>query len=331
MTAPRSCLATSLFAAVFAGSFVAEAGARIEAPHGPVVITVEQCEQPLEAEVRRIVGVELRATVIEASGAGDDVTLVIATCRGMDVDLALVDGATAKQLQRTVALSEAAPTARARLVALAVAELVVAGRQEIEVPSASKAAVSSSTAPPPAAVPSHRTSAAPIAAMVDAMGVVRAIPGSGVWLLGAGARGLLAIAHPLYLALELDGEWGSTSRTPGQVAGRMLGGAVAAGWGMERRWAFLMPWLGVRGGVASLKGEPSPGSSISSGTQSGAFLGPEVGLAASLWPRAPVHVTVALSAGALLLGVRGKVVQDRDVSLQGAWIALAVGAGLSKP
>jgi hypothetical protein len=326
-------LAAGLAVAGLAISAIGGRDALAEAVRGPVVVELEHCEQALEAEVRRIVGVELRATVIEAAGAGNDVTLVIATCLGSEVGLELVEGVTGKRLGRTVALSEAAPAARARLLALAVAELVVAGRQETDdIPRTSKQGPSpSAPTPPPVADIPEPTKTGSVRAMADAIGVVRTFPQSGVWLLGGGLRGLVAISRPLYLALEVTGEWGATSRAPGQVAGRTVGGALAAGWGMERRWAFLMPWVGARVGVASLKGEPSPGSSISSATQSGAFLGPEVGLAASLWPRAPVHATVALSAGALLLGVRGKVVQDRDVSLQGPWVALTVGAGLSKP
>ncbi len=39
----------------------------------------------------------------------------------------------------------------------------------------------------------------------------------------------------------------------------------------------------------------------------------ELGLAASLFPHAVMHVTMALSAGSPLRGVQGKVSGDRDV------------------
>ena len=333
MTASRWSLAARLAVAGLALSAAAGSAALAEGTRGPVVVELEHCEEPLEVEVRRIVGVELRATVIDAVGAGNDVTLVMATCRGSAADLALVDGATGKRLERTVALSAAAPAARARLLALAVAELVVAGRQEIEdAPRASKQDIAPAAPPArPAVEVSEPAKPAPTRAVADLIGVVRAFPQSDLWLLGGGLRGVVAISRPLYLAVEVTGEWGSTSRATGQVAGRAIGGALLAGWGIERRWAFIMPWVGAHSGLASLTGEPSAGSAISGGTESGALLGPEIGLAASLWPRAPVHATVALSAGVLLLGVRGKVVQDRDVSLLGPWVALAIGVGLSKP
>jgi hypothetical protein len=54
-------------------------------------------------------------------------------------------------------------------------------------------------------------------------------------------------------------------------------------------------------------------------------------MAASLFPRAAVHVTLALSAGALLRGVQGKVADDRDVDVRGLWAGLMVGVGLTKP
>lgn len=107
---------------------------------------------------------------------------------------------------------------------------------------------------------------------------------------------------------------------------------MGLGLGVRRRWAFVMPWVGAHAGVARLTGEPSPGSTTTAGeTQSGPWLGPEMGVAATLFPQAVVHVTVALSAGALLLGLRGIVAKDKDVSILGPWAALVVGIGLAQP
>jgi hypothetical protein len=319
----------------FALSATGKRSALAEAARPPAVVELVACEQPLEADVRRIVGVELRATVVDAVGAGDAVTRVVATCRGLVVDLVLTDAATAKRLERTVALSEVAPTARARLLALAVAELVVASRQEIP----SDAAPTATTLPPRQPLPSRpRADDREVEmrpetfAMADAIGVARAFPGSGLWLLGAGARGCFTLSRPLRLSLEVTAEWGKPSRTTGQVAAFAIGGAVGLGWGIERKHAFLMPWLGARGGGARLTGEPNPDATHTVGeTQTGPWLGPEIGFAATLFPRAPVHAMMALSAGVVLVGVRGEVSGDRGVNFYGPWAALVVGVGLAKP
>ena len=129
----------------------------------------------------------------------------------------------------------------------------------------------------------------------------------------------------------MSAEWGKASRTAGQVAARAIGGAVGWGLGFEGERLFVMPWVGARAGVASLTGEPGPGSEASGRTLSGPWLGPEVGVAATLFPHALVHATVALSAGVMPLGVRGKVAGDSNVNLLGPWAALAVDLGLTKP
>lgn len=151
MTTLRLWSAASLAVAGFAVATALELSALADARHPPVVVELRQCEQPLEAEVRRIVGVELRAAVIDAADARDAVTRVVATCRGSAVDLSLDDASTAKRLERTVALAEAAPTARPRLVALAVAELVAASWQEIQRGSESTGKAVPPGEPPPKA------------------------------------------------------------------------------------------------------------------------------------------------------------------------------------
>ena len=332
MTAWRS--AASLAAVGFMVSATTGPSAQADARHPPVVVELEQCDEPLAAEVRRIVEVELRTAVAHATDAREAMTRVVATCRESEVDLSLADAATAKRLERTVALAAAAPTARARLIALAVAELVVASGQEIENRPEAKEQVLPPPPPPPqpATRGAEGARVAPVSAMAEAIGVARAFPVSGLWLLGAGARGFLTLSRPFTLLLEATAEWGKASRATGQVAARAMGGALGLGWGVERRWAFLMPWAGARAGVADLRGEPSPDSPTTSGeTQSGPWLGPEIGVSATLFPHAAVHVTAALSAGAMLLGVRGEVAGDSNVNVVGPWAALVVGVGLTEP
>jgi hypothetical protein len=327
----RAWSAASLALVGFTVSPAGTRHARADAIHPPVVVEIEKCEDTLAAEVRRIVGVELRTAVVDPADAHGAVTRVVATCRGSEVDLLLADAVTARRLERGVALAESAPAARSRLVALAVAELVVTSWQEIE-----KSPAPTKHQPPPAPTPlpaRTRPTAriGQISSAAEAIGTVRSFPGSDLWLLGAGARGFLTLVRPFRLTLELTAEWGKASRRTGQVAVRAIGGALGLGWGIEGRWAFVMPWTGARAGVARLTGEPGPGLDTSGGTQSGSWLGPELGVAATLFPHAAVHASVALSAGVMLLGVRGEVAGDSNVNLAGPWVALTIGGGLAKP
>jgi hypothetical protein len=239
--------------------------------------------------------------------------------------------AAAHRLRRTLALSEAAPSSRARLVALAVAELVVASWQGA--PAASKPEEPNVAAPQPApAQPSEPVSTPEVLAMVEALGVLRVFPDSGLWLGGAGARGVLSLWRPLTLVVDLSAEWGRASRSTGQVAARNLGGGLGLVWAVQRKHLFVLPWLGARAGVARLAGEPSSSSTITSGeTQTGPWLTPEVGISLTLFPHAPVHATLALSGGVMLLGVRGEVTGDRDVSILGPWAGVILGVGFTKP
>jgi len=169
----------------------------------------------------------------------------------------------------------------------------------------------------------------PASAMVEMIGVVRTFPGSGLWLLGAGGRGFVTLSRPFTLTIEATAEWGRMSRSTGQVAARAMGGALGLGWGLQRKWAFVMPWVGARAGVARLTGEPSSEARTTLGeTQSGPWLGPELGALVALFPHAAVHAVVALSGGVALLGVRGEVTGDRNVNVWGPWIALVAGVGL---
>src|SRR5204863_3029658 len=72
-----------------------------------------------------------RAALVEAS-PDEATTQVTATCSGEAAHLRVLDPTTGKSVERSVALSQAAPTARARLLALAIAELVAASWSELE-------------------------------------------------------------------------------------------------------------------------------------------------------------------------------------------------------
>jgi hypothetical protein len=116
-------------------------------PH--VVLNLNGCDPALANEVRRIASVELRAVVVEPTEAEGAVTHAVVACRGGEAELQVSDAATSKQLQRIVSLSDATSPARARLLALAIAELVAASWEELESNPQPKVAA---VPPPPASM-----------------------------------------------------------------------------------------------------------------------------------------------------------------------------------
>lgn len=130
----------------------------------PIVLQLSPCLAAVvdESELRRLLAIELGATLRSAPGQASSVQLLLDCSDGNPqlADLSLEDAATGSASLRTVDLSTQAPPVRARLLALALAELVQTHSPEREPESP---AVASPARRPSAASP-HRSSQAPTAA-----------------------------------------------------------------------------------------------------------------------------------------------------------------------
>jgi hypothetical protein len=275
-----------------------------------VSIRVVGCEQPLAREVQRIASVELRATLTDEA-PDPAVTQVIATCLGADATLSVRDPTTGKSLERTVSLGEAVPSSRARLLALAVAELVAASWSELETNPHPAAPAATALAPYPAreAARSAVAGRALEAAAVFDLHVL----GGGDLLFGGGARLAVWMAPRIFLRVDGLADYGVLDRPTGTVAVIMPSGSAAVGL-VRQRDAFLRPALsgGLRAGYVWMNGT-SAAATVAGSHQQGVWLGPELMLQVSAWAASRVHPVLALSAGAHLVGVRGTVGGGRDV------------------
>lgn len=290
------------------------AGPGPERPH--VSIDMVGCEAGLAGEAQRIAAIELRATLVDAAPDAT-MTQVTATCRTTVAELQVVDPTTGKSLARTVALTDAPPNGRARLLALAVAELVAASWSELQ------------SNPQPRALPA--TPLAPVGAREAARAVVadRSLElaaafdvhllASGDFLFGGGARAAVWISPLVFVRFDALADYAELGRSAGSVAVIMPSVSVALGgalWiGTALRPALS---LGLRGGYVRMNGL-ADGRTATASHQEGAWLGPEVVLQVSAWPRARVHPILGVAAGAHLLGVRGTVENGRDVEAVGFW------------
>jgi hypothetical protein len=289
-----------------------------------VSIAVVDCDDALAREAQRIAAIELRAALVDAA-PDDATTQVTATCRDQSANLRVVDPTTGKSVERSVALSQAPSTARARLLALAIAELVAASWAELENNPEPRA---------PAAAP-----LAPAAARAAARGVIAPMPielavvadahflASRDLIPGGGARTKMWISPTFFLRFDALVHYAELSREAGTIALTMpsMSGALGASFGA----ASLQPSvsLGARAGYAWMSGVPGSGATTGY-REHGAWVGPELAVELSAWPRARVHPMLSLSVGAHVLGVRGTVSGGRDVMATSLWSALSLGAAV---
>lgn len=306
----------------------AEGAGDMEPPS--VAIDVVGCDQPLAREVRRIAAVELRARLMEPTAGdstGGPITRVTATCGRGDARLEVSDPTTGKSLQRTVALTETAPNDRARLLALAVAELVAASWSELE------------TNPRPKAPPATTLAAYPDRAAARAAVAGRAVEAAAVFdthvlasgdaLFGGGARLEVWLTPRLFLRTDALADYGVLDRDAGTVTVIMPSASVAVGFS-QRRDTWLRPAAsaGFRAGYVWMRGTAS-GSTATGMSEEGAWLGPELMLQVGGWAYARVHPVLALSAGVHLMGVRGTVGGGGgDIDAAGWWAAASAGVVL---
>jgi hypothetical protein len=285
-----------------------------------VSINIAGCDAALAREAQRIAAIELRATLVDPAPDGS-VTEVKATCRGALAVLEVIDPTTGKSLGRTVALAEAAPNGRGRLLALAVAELVVASWSELQSNPEPRAPPATPLAPPAAREAARAALVERSLELAAAFDVH--VLGSGDFLYGGGARAAVWLSPAIFLRFDALADYAELDRTAGRVAVIMPSVSAAiglSGWiGASLRPAIS---LGLRGGYVRMNGI-ADGTAATPARQQGAWLGPEVALQVSAWARARVHPILGIAAGTHVLGVRGAVYDGHDVEAVGIWGAVS--------
>jgi hypothetical protein len=285
-----------------------------------VSINILGCDAALAREAQRIAAIELRATLVDPAPDGT-VTEVKATCRGVLATLEVIDPTTGKSLERTVALTEAAPNGHGRLLALAVAELVVASWSELQSNPEPHAPPATRLAPPAAREAAR--AAVPERALELAAAFDMHVLASGDVLFGGGGRAAISISPVLSLRFDAIGDYAELDRAAGRVAVIMpsVSAAIAASRSIG---ASLRPAisLGLRGGYVRMNGI-ADGAAATPFHQQGVWVGPELALQLSAWARARVHPVLGVAAGIHLLGVRGTVDNGSDVEAVGIWGAVS--------
>lgn len=288
-----------------------------------------------EAEVRRLLAIELEAKVIGPASRTGDMSSVAVTCAD-DVYRIVVVSRTdpSKMRQRELDLASTGPKARARFLALAMIELITTRWP----------------APPPPVVTPPPEPPRPVAEVVAtaprlerptvrfaAGAVTRAFPsGAGsptTW--GAAVRSSW-IRGALELACDVVAESGRSDVPLGEVGAKALSLSPTVGAvGGVGRWGWRTG-AGARLGIARLEGRSTDAGEIGARSFSAPWGGPVI-TAAGL-RRIAQHWSVELGAelGWAIASVVGRTLDDggrsgADVAWRGPWAALGLTLGWSTP
>jgi hypothetical protein len=311
---------------------VASSGARAEDKRR-VSISVERCGPHMTDEVGRIAAIELHAERVSVDESAPDVTRIDVTCESENtIALHVSDPLTSKDIARKVSVAGIDERARARTIALAVAELVSASWVELETtpepkvqPIPERVVRHEPPAKPPvkiATTAKPRTPSPPV--VFQAVAGARVFFESRELLLGGGAAIEPWISRTIVLHFDGFVEHGDATRRPGDVSIDTASTAAAIGLGATSNNVRVTGTVGLRVGYARLVGLAKT-TSLQGEVIDGAWVGPELRLGVELVSRSHVHAVIDWCVGWAPSGVDGPVPGDRDVLARGAYGAVAIG------
>lgn len=284
-------------------------------------------------QVERLIGIELRAVLLTGDGVSSDTTRVVVDCTQPVLTLRVLDPITGKKLSRRIAIDNVLPAARARLLALAIVELVAASWIEMQanrepaIKSPDQTASDNTREQAKIFARSYLRAAARWRLAVLGGGRAFHDPTHFSW--GASATVERSVSDWLALSLDvaatrvdvaIDG--GRAEMTTVSVAGVVLTSRDAGP-------LLLQAGVGGRVGGARIVGRPRAGRDTIGQTISGPWAGPLVDARVS-WPRkGVVALVLRAEAGWALLSVRGLQGGQSSVSADNVWTALWLGVQLS--
>ncbi len=294
-----------------------------------VSIAIEKCDASIAEDVARIATIELHAARVDEDAP--DVTRIHVICESDEVALHVVDPLTSKEVTRRVSVEQIDHRARARTIALAVAELVSASWVELETTPEPKVQPIPRRVPPRApariAPPTRKpspTKPPPPPIVFRAEATARDFFESRELLLGGGVIVEPWLARTLLLHFDASVEHGSGTRSPGDVSIDTASTSAAFGVGANASALRLTATFGLRAGYARLAGFTTV-TGLHGQSLAGVWIGPEIGFGVELFPRAHVHPVIHAAFGWALAGVDAPIPGDRDVLAQGPYGALAIG------
>lgn len=293
-----------------------------------VALEIDSCVPVRSAEVRRLLGLELGTTLLERPRP--DVTRVSASCASPEVVIRVDDSVTGKVVQRTIALAQVPEGVRDRLLAVAIAELVVASWAELglrrsEAPIVAERAPAAVQRAALAVVRSKTPPGEEHAHVLGAFSARRLWSGTGT-LLGGGAR-LHWLWRRVALGLDVTAEKGEPSTSVGSVSVTSIGGGAALlAWVRQERGTL---WGGGGGRLALAQLQGNTDLDIVRARSLTAVWGGPMGLCgATLSVNRLVVLAFGLEVGYVTRPVRALVLGDPEVALEGPWISAHLALGI---
>ena len=279
----------------------------------PVWVETGRCPPSFDAELRRLLAIELHAPLLEAATDRSSGVHVVCSRDTYSVTLT-APRREARVIELDVAMMD--PLAAPRTVSLVVAEALATvwatpEKEETHLPEPVPAAV----AEPVEVLPRFE---------VGLDGTARA----GTWPSFGG--GLFFDARLLpWLGLRVSGgvARGSSTRAAGVVLGTLVDGAVLIDARWDQRHWLLRGGLGVRAGVARLEGVPDQ-MDTESGSVSAPMVAPEVAAGVEFRPVTFLGVGVNAEGGWWTRGLEGLVTDEGPARISGFFGLFSLSLGV---
>lgn len=307
--------------------------------HPPIHLALHPCVPVEEAAVRQVLALELGALLTEGDAPASGVTQVTVDCADAQIWLRVDDPVTGKSLLRRIYLLTVNPGVRARLLGLAIAELVNASWTELlanpkpVVPAAD-----------PIASPEIRRAALSVVKR-NAAGMMQrpAAPGWGpslfgvimlsgffasrTLLTGGGVR--LGWSHRRHFgwAVDLIAQHGSSATPLGDVALDAVSSGASLFFDHHGSRLGLRLGGGFRGGLLVLSGRPKDPTEVQGNSVPAGWGGPTLSISTSVKLPKRVLLQANLEGGYVSFPVLARVAWSSTVGLDGLWLGAQAGIG----
>jgi hypothetical protein len=300
------------------------------AEHPRVELQMDPCVGAPVDEVKRLLAIDLGALLSDPIGSGDTTHAIIG-CHEALVSLRVDDPITGKSLIREIDLSSTPPRVRARLVALAVSELISASWTELElnadpaVPPVGAVASPSARRSALSVVETHKPLLGSLRVEALASGQFFLTEVGALW--GGGLRVGQDRARRFGWSIDVLAHHGAATTALGEVVADTL--TLGPTLFFQHRWSrvALRVGGGARGGAARLEGRPN-GPGVHGAVAWSGWLGPMVGASLTVAPVRRLALGLSVEAGYVAVPFGGKVDGAREVSIDGPWIGVQLGIGL---
>jgi hypothetical protein len=302
--------------------------------HPLVQLEIDPCVDAPRDEIRRLVSIELGALLSDDAATAGRTRATVSCSAGAVLALRVDDPITGNSLTRTVDIGAAIPQARARLVALAIVELISASWTELEANPVPRAPPSgprpSSEARDAALLTVHaqtdRSTQRQLRLEALGGGLKYFSPGAPALLAGGGLRLAGDLSDRTGWMLDAQVHHGTTSVSLGQVSTDVLGfGAVGY---VHKAWSAWRVELGggVRGGAVLMTGVPD--AMVTASRFWAPWVGPVALADLELAVRDQLVLVLDVEGGYVVSPVGGLVDGLREVAIDGAWIGVHLGIGI---